>query len=71
MLHHYLIGVGAFVMLSVAWIGVQRAWRKSFPEVGNEPDVLAGRLGCHGCGRAEHCPQRPESEACEAQKEMP
>jgi hypothetical protein len=71
MLHHYLIGVGTFVLLSAAWIGVQRAWRKSFPDVGNEPDVLAGRLGCRGCGRAEDCPQRPGSEACEAQEEMP
>jgi hypothetical protein len=69
MLHHYIIGVGAFVLLSAAWIGVQRAWRKSFPDVGDDPDVLVGRSGCRGCGHAEDC-QQAESGACEAQEEM-
>jgi hypothetical protein len=62
--------MGAFVLLSAAWIGVQRAWRKSFPDVGDDPDVLAGRWGCRGCGHAEGCHPRPESGACEAQEEM-
>ena len=49
MMHDYIIGVGAILLLSTAWIGVQRAWRKSFADVGDDPDALAGRSGCHGC----------------------
>ncbi len=70
-MHDYIIGVGAFLLLSTAWIGVQRAWRKSFPDVGDDPDVLAGRSRCHGCADSEACHQRPESGACEAQEETP
>jgi hypothetical protein len=69
-LYHYIIGVGAFVLLSAAWVGVQRAWRQSFSDFGDDPDALAGRSGCHGCVRAVHCDQRPESGACEAQEEI-
>lgn len=68
MLHHYIIGVGAFVLLSAAWLGVQRAWRKSFADVGEDPDALAGRSGCYGCSRVDVC-REPETEACEAEEE--
>ena len=27
-------------------------------EGGSDPDVLAGRTGCHGCSRGELCPKR-------------
>ena len=70
MLHHYIIGVGAFVLLSAAWIGVQRAWKRSFPEVRQDPDALAGRSGCYGCSQAEDCTKiRPKGSA-EDQEEM-
>ena len=69
-MYHYLIGVGAFVLLSIAWIGVQRAWRRSFPEVGGDADVLAVRPGCRGCADPDECDRRPESGACKAQEEM-
>ena len=69
MIYHYIIGVGAFVLLSIAWIGVQRAWRRSFPEVGGDPDVLVGRSGCHGCADSRDCHRKPESGACEAKEE--
>ena len=71
MIYHDLIGVGAFVLLSIAWIGVQRAWRRSFPEVGGDSDVLAVRPGCLGCVDDEKCHRRPESGACKAQEERP
>lgn len=70
MLHHYIIGVGAFVLLSAAWLGVQRAWRRSFADVGNDPDALAGRSGCHGCAKSEHCEEISTTGAREAQEEM-
>lgn len=71
MMYHYLIGVGAVLLVFVAWIGVQRAWRRSFPDVGADPDVLAGRSRCHGCVDSEDCHRRPKSGACEAQEEIP
>jgi hypothetical protein len=70
MLQHYVIGVGAFVLLSAAWVGVQRAWRRSFPDVGDDPDVLAGRPGCGGCARARRCHEETESRTCEGEEEM-
>jgi len=71
MMHDYIIGVGAILLVSTAWIGVQRAWRKSFADVGDDPDALAGRTGCHGCNDSKDCHRSPESGACEAQEEMP
>ena len=65
MMHDYIIGVGAILLLSTAWVGVQRAWRRSFADVGDDPDALAGRSGCHGCNDSK------ESGACEAQEETP
>jgi len=69
MLHHYIIGVGAFALLSAAWLGVQRAWRSAFPETGDDPDALAGRSGCHGCSNPGQCSRGRQSGACEAQEE--
>jgi len=43
---------------------VQRAWRRSFADVGTDPDALAGRTGCHGCNDSKDCHRRPESGAC-------
>ena len=71
MMHDYIIGVGAILLLSTAWIGVQRAWRRSFADLGDDPDALAGRSGCHGCNDSEGCQRGAESAASEAQKEMP
>ena len=71
-MHDYIIGVGAFLLLSTAWFGVQRAWRRSFADVGDDPDALAGRTGCHGCDKSsEDCHQTPESGACKGQEETP
>lgn len=60
MLASYVTGVGALVVLVAAWVGVQRAWKHTFPERSADPDALAGRLGCHGdCGdecSEEDCP---------------
>ena len=49
----YGVGVLAVVALAVAWVAVQIAWRSVFPEVSDDPDVLAGRMGCRGCGCGE------------------
>jgi hypothetical protein len=58
-LETYVIGLGAVVVLAVAWVGVQSAWRRVFPGVSSDPDVLAGRLGCHGCDGTDVCEGRP------------
>ena len=34
--------------MAVAWVAVQSAWRRAFPDAVPDPDVLAGRMGCRG-----------------------
>ena len=53
--------VGAVAALAAGWLAVQNAWRRAFPDAGADPDPLAGRLGCHGCGECkDQCaPERP------------
>ena len=45
MMHDYIIGVGAILLLSTAWIGVQRAWRRSFADIAEDPDASQAPLG--------------------------
>jgi hypothetical protein len=70
-MYHYVVGVGAVLLLATAWIGVQRAWRRSLSNDGDDPDVLAGRSQCHGCAGSEDCHPEPESGAHQTQEEMP
>ena len=53
MLESYLTAVLALAAVLAAWVGIQIAWRKVFPEAGCDPDALAGRSGCHGCQEDE------------------
>jgi len=69
-LQHYVIGVGAILMLMVAWIGVQTAWRRVFPATDGDPDVLAGRMGCHGCEDSDHCDRKHENGMCSVEEEI-
>lgn len=55
MLTSYLTGMAAIVVIMVVWVGIQGAWRRAFPETFSDPDVLAGRMGCHGCGCTDVC----------------
>lgn len=71
MIYQYLIGIGAILLMSTAWVAVQRAWRRSFFDFGTDPDALAGRTGCHGCNDLKACNRAPKSGACKAQEEMP
>ena len=50
-----LFGVLAVATLAAAWVGVQAAWRRSFPDAGTDPDALAVRGGCGRCGCDVHC----------------
>jgi hypothetical protein len=47
----YALGLVLLVALALAWTVVQRAWAVRFPDSAPGGDALAGRLGCHGCGR--------------------
>jgi hypothetical protein len=47
-----LIGITAVLLL---WLWVQNAWRRAFPGVFDDPDVLAERLGCDGCDQKDGC----------------
>ena len=48
MLATYATGAIAVVLIALAWVAVQGAWKRAFPERGADPDALAGRIGCHG-----------------------
>jgi hypothetical protein len=54
-IYPYLLTMGAIVFLMLMWLLVQLAWKKTFPEVQGDEDVLAGRSGCHGCSQDGHC----------------
>jgi hypothetical protein len=59
MLTAYATGLAAIALLCVAWLTVQLAWRRVFPDAaGGDPDALAGRLGCHGCHCTNVCEKR-------------
>lgn len=45
----YVIGSIGVVLVAVAWVAVQIAWKRVFPNKSHEPDSLAGRGSCHGC----------------------
>ncbi len=64
------IGVGVLLLVLVAWVAVQRAWRRSFPELVSDPDVLAARMSCHGCGCTLVCARDPSRRAgaCEEER---
>ncbi len=51
MLASYATGLTALVLVMLAWVAVQGAWRRAFPDATGDPDALAGRLGCYGCPR--------------------
>ncbi len=58
MLETYAVGVLGLVGLAVGWVAVQRAWARAFPDLFDDPDVLAGRGACRGCGCTTVCPRR-------------
>lgn len=61
----HLIALLALILLLLAWLGVQSAWRKVFPQL--DPDPLAGRFGCQGAACPKHreggapCPHAEEN----------
>jgi len=49
-LANYLIAAVFLILILVLWTVVQIGWRRVFGRTGADPDVLAGRMGCGGCG---------------------
>ena len=72
-LYPYLLTMGGIVFLMMMWLVVQLAWKRTFPEVRGDEDVLAGRSGCHGCTQDGHCEIQVEghveSEHCDLHTE--
>ena len=60
MISSYAVGLLAVVALAVGWVAVQRAWARAFPDAFDDPDVLAERAGCHGCGCTTDCRKKRE-----------
>ncbi len=54
----YATSLGILLALLLGWVAVQRAWRRTFAGGLSEPDALAARGGCLGCGYVAHCPKR-------------
>ena len=66
----YATGVAAAVLVTVAWIAVQGAWRRVFPERLIDIDALVGRLGCSGgCETRTPCPHREADGTCRRKEE--
>jgi hypothetical protein len=61
----YATGLGTAIGLALAWVAVQHAWRRTFPERLRDADALAGRIGCFGCLREDECERRG---ACRAEE---
>jgi hypothetical protein len=55
----HLLALLAIALMAAAWVAVQVAWRRTFPEACSDPDVLAGRMGCHGSNCSKDC-NRPD-----------
>ena len=62
MLTSYVTAVVATVVVVMAWLLVQVAWRRVFAGGLRDPDALAGRIGCHGC--SDESGDCEMSEAC-------
>lgn len=59
MIGSHIAGPIAIAIIAVAWTGVQRAWRRAFPAAPcDDPDALAGRIGCHGPDCSRRCDRR-------------
>lgn len=58
MLTSHAAALLTIAVVLVVWVAVQNAWRRSFPGVCSDPDVLAARRGCHGCDSREVCDRK-------------
>jgi len=63
MLASYATGLIGIAIVLLFWVWVQGAWRRTFPGVSADPDVLAERVGCDGCDRTEACSRLAEAGA--------
>ncbi len=55
----HVVAVIALVALLTAWVAVQNAWRRVFPDESTDPDVLAARgAGCGRCSCLRPCERR-------------
>lgn len=71
MLSSSATGLAFLLLLLVAWVAVQQAWRKAFPDAGRDADALEGRLGCHGTCASAVCPRRSSEGSCAGEEERP
>jgi len=54
----YIVGLAGVAVIAAAWLTVQFAWSRAFPEPRTDPDVLAGRTGCSGCKSPSTCKRK-------------
>ena len=67
----HLLAILALGLMAAIWVGVQIAWKKSFPEAFCDPDALGGRMGCGGgCkSNSSSCPSK-RTQGSRDQEEM-
>jgi len=58
----HIIGLLAPAAVALGWVAIQAAWARAFPEPGADPDVLARRSDCNGCGCLTRCRRSQPSE---------
>jgi len=61
MLESYIIGIGVFVVLAIAWVIVQRLWQKTFYKYASDEDALAARGSCSNCSCMGFCEETGKS----------
>jgi len=66
----HALGLVTIALIAVAWVAVQSAWKKVFPDRCSDPDALAGRIGCHGDGCSQACDRRPDTRAGTVQEDI-
>ncbi len=59
MLGAFATAILGMILISCAWLAVQRFCQRRFPAAGDGDDALSGRVGCKGCDCA---PQRCDRE---------
>lgn len=67
---HHVLAIALLALALAAWVGVQAAWRRTFPGACSDPDVLAARRGCTGCDSAETCERRDAERGQSAEEDV-
>ncbi len=66
----HALAIALLVLVLVAWLAIQRAWRASVGDGCSDPDALAGRLGCRAPSCPDPCGARLEPGRASSEEEV-